>query len=223
MSPILSNIYLHQFDKFMEDIVIESKKSGKTSTPNPAYKKIHTRIYNLRQYFSSTYRYNQTSTEIQEKEKLKEILKLEKERAKLNSVIPGIGYRVYYVRYADNFLIGVTGKYSLAVKIREKIREFFKNKLKLELNMEKTKIAATTKGALFLGAYLKKHVSRTNDQKRRFNAKNSYGKKIRARVSQGNIIVLVPLDGIVRKLSEQGMCRIVNLNKRAVIPTRKTA
>lgn len=223
LSPILSNVYLHKFDKFMENLVNESKESGKTTMPNPAYKKIHSRISNLRQYFSPTYRYNRTLTEVQEKERLEEILKLEKERARIKSAIPGKGYRIYYVRYADDFLIGVTGRYSLAVKIREKIQEFLKDGLKLELNMEKTKITATTKGALFLGAYLKKHVSRTNDQKRRSNSKTSNGRKVRARVPQGGIIALVPLDRIVTKLSEQGICRIVDLKKRGVIPTRKTA
>lgn len=63
LSPILSNIYLHELDKFMEGKVTESKNSGKTTTPNPEYKKIHTKISNMRQYFSPSYKYKKTQTE----------------------------------------------------------------------------------------------------------------------------------------------------------------
>jgi hypothetical protein len=223
LSPILSNIYLHELDKYMENLTEESKKSGKTTTPNPAYRKIHIKISNLRQYFSPNYRYKKTLNKEQEDERLKEILKLEKERAKLNSVVPGPGYRIYYVRYADDFLIGITGKRSLAVEIRDQVKNFLESKLKLNLNMEKTKITPSTEGVEFLGAKIKKLVSRTSDQKRRSNSKTSTGRKVRARTPQGNIRAFAPLDRIVTRLSEQGMCRIVDLNKRAVIPKRKTA
>lgn len=57
LSPMLSNIYLHELDKFIiSEFVEPSKKSGKVSVPNPEYKRIHNRISNLRQYFLPTYR-----------------------------------------------------------------------------------------------------------------------------------------------------------------------
>jgi len=51
LSPILANILLHEFDLYMNGLIIESKASGSTYKENPAYKKLHTKISNLRQAF----------------------------------------------------------------------------------------------------------------------------------------------------------------------------
>lgn len=224
ISAILSNIYLHELDKFMQVKVDESKTSGPTTVPNPDYKKIHTKISNLRAYFLKSYRYSKNLSEEEEKERLREIRSLEKERAKLPSVKPGTGYRIYYVRYADDFLIGVTGSRALAENLRNEIKNFLEENLKLYLNMEKTSITKAEKGASFLGARLKRHISRTNDQKRTRRKVSGGGRETsRVRMPQGGIIALAPLDRIVKRLADQGMCRIEDLNRRAVIPTRKTA
>jgi len=49
LSPILANILLHELDVFLDALILESKSSGSTSKINPEYKKIHTKISNLRQ------------------------------------------------------------------------------------------------------------------------------------------------------------------------------
>jgi len=134
LSPMLSNIYLHQLDKFMQIKVEKSKKSGSTSKDNPEYKKVHTKISNMRQYFSSTYRRNRSLNKEQEQERLKEILKLEKVRAKYPSIIQGSGYRVYYVRYADDFLIGINGPRRIADELKQELQTFLLDELKLTLN-----------------------------------------------------------------------------------------
>lgn len=219
--PMLSNIYLHEFDKFLQTKVEKSKESGSTSKDNPEYKKIHTKISNMRQYLSPTYRRNRSLTK--EQERLKEILKLEKVRAKYPSTIQGPGYRVYYVRYADDFLIGINGPRRAAEELKQELQTFFLDELKLTLNLRKTKITRSDQGAYFLGARLKRHTSRTNDQKRRTNSITKTGRKVRARLPQGRIIALVPLKHLIQKLQSQGICRIRNLRKHDVIPTRKTA
>jgi len=223
LSPMLSNIYLHELDKFMQIKVEKSKKSGPTSRDHPEYKKVHTKISNMRQYFLPTYRRNRSLTEEQEQDRLKEILKLEKVRTKYSSKIQGSGYRVYYVRYADDFLIGVNGPRRIAEELKQELQTFFLGELKLTLNSGKTKITRSDQGAYFLGARLKRHTSRTNDQKRRTNSVTKTGRKVRARVPQGRIIALAPLEHLIQKLQSQGICKIRNLRKHDVIPTRKTA
>ncbi|MDD2421022.1 MAG: reverse transcriptase domain-containing protein, partial [Heliobacteriaceae bacterium] len=47
---------------------------------------------------------------------------------------------VKYVRYADDFLVLIIGSKELALKIREDIKEFLSDSLKLELNRDKTLI-----------------------------------------------------------------------------------
>lgn len=223
LSPILSNIYLHEFDRFMEEIVVNSKSTGNTSITNPAYKVTHARISNLRQVFSQ--RYKTRMTEEQLKDRLKEIQELEKLRASIPSTVMGKGYRVYYVRYADDFLIGINGTRKKALEIRAKIGELLEETLKLELNLEKSKITSSCEDrACFLGAEIRAIRSRTNEGKTRNQKKTAAGgRKVKARVPAGIIIILAPIEGIVKRLMEQGMCDIVDFRRRVIIPKRKTA
>jgi hypothetical protein len=219
-----------------------AKKSGPTSKDNPEYKKLHTQISalraNLRQVeefarrASPTYRYGTKSTQTRRKEQIKErlkkILKLEKQRKLLKSKISAPGYRIYYVRYADDFLIGVNGRKCIAEKMKASIKKFLKDQLQLELNSEKTKITSAIKSrAVFLATNIRAMTSRTHNQPERKNSMSQDQRKIRARRTSGNIALLVPIQRIIEKLSEQGMCRRkiedVRKHKCVAIPKRKTA
>ena len=59
--------------------------------------------------------------------------------------------RIQYVRYADDFLIGVIGSKEDAEKIKADIGKFFEETLKLELSAEKTLITNSDDKARFLG------------------------------------------------------------------------
>jgi hypothetical protein len=60
--------------------------------------------------------------------------------------------RLSYVRYADDFLLGFKGPKAEAEEIKERIKAFLKESLKLELSEEKTLIThATNDAARFLG------------------------------------------------------------------------
>lgn len=50
------------------------------------------------------------------------------------------GNRIYYVRYADDWVVGIVGSLDLASKIKNDIMDFLNNELKLTLSQEKTKI-----------------------------------------------------------------------------------
>lgn len=63
-----------------------------------------------------------------------------------------VGYRnCKYIRYADDFVIGVLGPQSMAIEIRDKVKDFLEQRLKVELSLEKTKITHISKGIEFLG------------------------------------------------------------------------
>jgi hypothetical protein len=81
--------------------------------------------------------------------------------------------RMAYVRYADDFVIGITGPRKLAVDIMEKIDLFLAKCLGLEINKEKTLVTKFSDGINFLGFHIK---DRDIDQK---PIKMSKGKKIR--------------------------------------------
>lgn len=60
--------------------------------------------------------------------------------------------RLWYVRYADDFLLGFSGPRHEAEEIKWAIRQFLHDTLKLEMSTEKTLIThARTEAARFLG------------------------------------------------------------------------
>lgn len=79
LSPILSNIYLHGFDIFVEGLIKKASSGGPTSVDNPEYKATHTKVSNKRQSLGKT------KNEENKKALMEEIQALEKERAKLPS------------------------------------------------------------------------------------------------------------------------------------------
>jgi hypothetical protein len=95
---------------------------------------------------------------------------------------------IRYVRYADDFLIGVAGPRKLAVEIRERVREFLHNKLALKLNLEKTKITNISQKVLFLSYLIGRRVILT---------KQRYGKEKRRKTRK---VVLPILDGDLKKM-----------------------
>lgn len=79
---------------------------------------------------------------------MKELRKL---RRSVNSRIRS-GNRIYYVRYADDWVVGIEGERIFAEEIKDLINEFLANKLKLILSQEKTKITNLSRErAEFLG------------------------------------------------------------------------
>jgi len=139
------------------------------------------------------------------------------------STIMTEGFRVYYVRYTDNFLIGLNSKEVVAKSLKLKIEEFLKCGLQLSLNASKTKItSATTSRAFFLGSYIRAMTNRTNDQSNRKGSITKASRKVHARTPQGYIRCFAPIENIVKKLQEQGICKVYNFKNRQVIPTRKT-
>lgn len=72
--------------------------------------------------------------------------------------------RMKYVRYVDDFLIGVIGSKEDCIHIKEDIKNFMAEKLKLELSDEKTLITNARKHAKFLGYDI--FVRKSNDTHR---------------------------------------------------------
>lgn len=117
ISPILSNIYLHEFDKFMATIIAKYSTpvcNGEVSIHNPEY----TRLKKLDD---------------------KDVSPM---------TLDGAATRVEYNRYADNWIIGVSGSLELAKKINEEAKEFLSKTLDLELREENTAIYHLTSSSV---------------------------------------------------------------------------
>jgi hypothetical protein len=75
--------------------------------------------------------------------------------------------RLYYVRYADDWLIGLSGSKQDAEEVKEKIKSFLKTELNLKLSPEKTLIThAREDKARFLSYDILHHVKKLKDIRR---------------------------------------------------------
>ena len=136
-SPILSNIYLHKLDSFVEQVLIPEYTRGARRKFNPAYRKLSNAIGQGRKRGDRTM-----------------VRELRKQRRLLPSGDPrDPGYRrLRYTRYADDQLLGFTGPKAEAEQIKQRLAEFLRDDLKLELPDDKTLIThARSQAARFLG------------------------------------------------------------------------
>lgn len=158
ISPILANIYLNEFDQWVENTLIPKYTRGKERETNPEYEALVKRRYAYKK-----------------KGKLAEANAIYKQMQAIPSkVVDDPNFRrLYYVRYADDFLLGFIGSHEEAVQIKTEIRQFLIETLKLELSEEKTLIThARTERARFLGYdvhVLQNDKIHTRGNKRRFN------------------------------------------------------
>ena len=147
VSPLLANIYLNELDKYMEMYKTNFVKGTKRKD-NKEYKNLKYQISTLKKKILDQ---NLSGEEIVTlKAKMRE---LGLKRTSIDSLdqMDENFKRLTYVRYADDFLIGVIGSKEDAEKTKADIKEFLDNKLKLTLSEEKTLITHHDKPARFLG------------------------------------------------------------------------
>ena len=162
ISPILANIYLHELDTFMEDMICQFNK-GERRKDNPDYKKlcrqmiiINRELRELRQKFKEGKPLNDARKEI-----LRERREIQKKMRVINSRlhVDSKYSRLRYVRYADDFIIGVIGTRKEAESVMLQVKEYINNVLLLEVSEEKTCIADANDGVRFLGYDIKTYTS----------------------------------------------------------------
>ena len=146
-SPILANIYYHELDEYVQKL----KKQYESQTGNKGLKS--------KAYKSLEYKINKVSKEMNtykiqslEGQKLaKQLKKLRAEGFQVEELKTKVT-RIEYVRYAQDWMIGVSGNRKLASNIKELISNFIKTSLAQKIHPTKTKITNIRKGnAQFLG------------------------------------------------------------------------
>jgi group II intron reverse transcriptase/maturase len=132
LSPILSNILLSKLDRFIETELIPEYTRGKIRKRNQEYDRPIKRAYKLHK-----------------KGQKEAAQKLKKQAQKLPSIDPqDPGFRrLKYVRYADDFALAFFGPKEEAEAIKQRLRTFLLEELKLNLSEEKTLITHTRDSA----------------------------------------------------------------------------
>jgi group II intron reverse transcriptase/maturase len=138
LSPLLANIYLHELDAYIEDVLIPPYTRGTRRAPNLEYCRLGY--------------YIKTARQAGDTERVKE---LEQQRRQLPSqdVQDPNFRRLQYLRYADDFILSFIGPKSEAEQIKAAIGAFLHDQLHLEMSASKTLLThARTEHAHFLGS-----------------------------------------------------------------------
>jgi group II intron reverse transcriptase/maturase len=175
VSPTLANIYLDRLDRYVETMLIPAYTRGERRAENPVYKRLRDNV---------AYRKRTGKRE--------EYKQMRKQMLKLPSTDPHDPEyrRLFYVRYADDTLLGFAGPRQEAEEIKQKLGQFLQETLKLEMSEEKTLITqASTQAARFLGYEI---VNQQNDSK--------HARKQRS--ANGKIGLRVPTDVVAKKSAQ---------------------
>ncbi len=137
VSPILSNLVLDRLDKYVEGELIPAYTRGKRRRANPPYVAL-----------------TLAASKARKAGNLSEARKFNQQAQAIPSRLPNDPNfrRLWYVRYADDFLLGLVGSKSEAMEVKQQIAKFLREQLKLELSEEKTLVThARNEKASFLG------------------------------------------------------------------------
>ncbi|KWV45704.1 hypothetical protein AS156_23375 [Bradyrhizobium macuxiense] len=193
VSPILANIYLHEFDLWVTKFIAEHEV-GKTKRVNPAYTSIVKRRNRLLKKGTP-----------KESDVITDLEKRLRETSSMMHDDPNYA-RIKYVRYADDWLVAIDGPKKLAMLLKEEATAFFRDELRLELSAEKTHIRhARSESAKFLGTYIT--IGRGDDSgvHRKIVTKNGLVFTRRANVEHLTYMT-APKEDLVKRLFERGFC-----------------
>lgn len=168
VSPIFANIYLHELDRFVAELTVDFDQPRKQKFTDE-YQKISNKLENIRVQLKKAEGDKRTEYIERKKALRKELLKTPSKSQ--------TDKRLRYIRYADDFIIGVCGSKEDCQEIKRRLSEFIGETLKMELSDEKTLITHSNTKARFLGYDVRvrrdnttiKHGSATNCTKRTLN------------------------------------------------------
>ena len=181
ISPLLSNIYLHELDKFAMKLAEDfNRPSSRKHTKE--YCSLKKRRETLKKKINRTVCETEKQALLQEAREAK--AKMLKTPCKMQD-----DKKLKYIRYADDFIIGVNGNKEDCVKIKQQFSDFIANTLKMELSEDKTLITHSNTYARFLGYDVRVHRS---DQLKRSGTYT-------ARTLNNKIELNVPLDEKIMK------------------------
>lgn len=144
LSPVLSNIYLNELDQTMAT-KIALFNQGKARKLTAKYRQLSKAVWKAKKEAKATGDWRNYKA-------------LKQQMLQTDAKDPmDPGYRrLHYVRYADDFLVGINGNKAEAEALKAWLRDYLRNELQLELSPEKTLITSAKKRIRFLGYDIKR-------------------------------------------------------------------
>ncbi len=197
ISPILANIYLNELDVFIAQYA-QTFRQGDKRRINPAYKKSLDKRRGKQEWLKR----NEYKISQEQKAAVKaEIDEINQYLRTIPYVDPmDDGYkRLVYVRYADDFLIGVIGSKVDAKQVKADVGQFIRQQLHLELSQEKTLITHGSDFAQFLSFQITTSTEQNSTRTKAGYIKRSY---------TGRIKLYVPKEKWLKRLLSYGALKI---------------
>lgn len=202
ISPMLANIYLDKFDRYMKEYS-QSFDNGERRRISTEYRQLNNKKTRL---------VKKLKTETDESVRVQMMDEIEKTTREMFSTPCSDAMdeqyrRLKYVRYADDFLIGVMGSKAECMQIKANIAQFMSEKLKLELSEEKTLITNAQKPAKFLGyeIFIRKSEAKRRDKR-----------GVLKRFFSGAVMLNVNSETAKKKLMDYDAIRIAQVNGKIV-------
>ena len=203
ISPILANIYLHELDKYIQELKNEfDSKEPKTGRSTEYYQAQYQLRKAKRALVDDKIEESKKPTPKLIKSLVKKLQKTQSKRLDEKT------HRMMYVRYADDWIVAINGSHKKTKIILEKIKNFCTS-IGLTLSKSKTKITNSYKDYInFLGVKIKHSGVVTW-------SKHKKGHKQRNRKP---LLLSAPLQKIKNKLKDTGFVK----NNRGVSRTSWT-
>jgi len=202
ISPILANIYLDRFDKYVKEYAEKFNKGGRRRISSE-YRKLNNKKTRLAKKLKSITDESVRDNMITE---IKETL-AKTYVTPCQEPMDAEYRRIQYVRYADDFLIGIIGSKAECIKIKADISKFMAEKLRLELSEEKTLITNAHDKAKFLGYEI---------FVRNCNFRHRDSKGVMRRFGKGSVMLHVNMDTAKTKLLKYDAVRMSQERKKTI-------
>jgi nicotine oxidoreductase len=117
LSPILANVYLHELDDFVEELRAKHEK-GKRKVRNLTYQRLS---------WQKSRMVKRGETKTREFQRISQQMRT---LPTLQVDDPGF-IRIKYLRYADDWIVGIWGSHALAEQVKQEIKTFLSDQLQL--------------------------------------------------------------------------------------------
>jgi retron-type reverse transcriptase len=149
ISPLLCNIFLHQFDEYMTSL-----GANRVQNPQEKERRRHPEYVGYKGKIQRVgAKLRQASSGKARTELLNELLELKRKRSHIPVYDARHQTKLGYVRYADDFVILVNGIEEEAIDIKNKVEDQLAT-IGLKLSVEKTRITHWDKPITFLGYHI---------------------------------------------------------------------
>lgn len=149
ISPILANIYLHDFDVFVQEQLLSKWNRGNERKFITGYQHRKALTKDDRAILD---KYPELENQIERIKHNRWVLDGKPSRDPHDPAFR----RLYYCRYADDFLFAFCGTKHEAKQIKKELEQFLLSELQLDINLEKSYVAhAEEHNILFLGMFIK--------------------------------------------------------------------